>query len=136
MSAETKRVALTWSEGFVFKGGEPGGPETVIDGHNGVAPGPMLTLLLAAASCTGADVVSILEKMRVRVDRLTIEASGERRDTEPRRYTAIHFDYHIRGEGLDEAKATRAIDLSIRKYCSVLHSLAPDITITHGLSLG
>ena len=59
-----------------------------------------------------------------------------RREQEPRRYTAIHFEYHIRGDGIDEAKARRAIDLSITKYCSVLHSLAPDITITSGLTLG
>ncbi len=136
MTKETKRVALTWSDGLVFRGGEPGGPQTVIDGDNAAAPGPMLTLLLAGASCTGADVVSILEKMRVKVLELRIDASGERREEEPRRYTAIHLDYHLRGDGLDEAKASRAIDLSIRKYCSVLHSLAPDIRITHGLTLG
>jgi putative redox protein len=55
---------------------------------------------------------------------------------EPRRYTALHLEYHLRGDGLDEAKAQRAIELSITKYCSVVHSLAPDIRITHGLTLG
>jgi len=136
MTKETKRAHLRWSQGMVFTGGETGGPQTVVDGDNKAAPGPMMTLLLAAASCSGSDVVSILEKMRVKLLELRIEVSGERREEEPRRYTAIHLDYHLRGEGLDEAKATRAIDLSIRKYCSVLHSLAPDIRITHGLTLG
>ena len=32
--------------------------------------------------------------------------------------------------------AARAIELSVQKYCSVLHSLAPDISITHGFTLG
>jgi putative redox protein len=136
MTKETKRVHLRWSQGMVFSGGETGGPQTVVDGDNKAAPGPMMTLLLAAASCSGSDVVSILEKMRVKLLELQIEVSGERREEEPRRFTAIRLDYHLRGEGLDEAKATRAIDLSIRKYCSVLHSLAPDIRITHGLTLG
>ncbi len=136
MTRETKRVEVTWSTGLIFTGGEPGGPRTVVDGDNASAPGPMLTLLLAAASCSGADVVSILEKMRVKLLEFRIDVAGERREEDPRRYTAIHFDYHLRGEGLDEAKASRAIDLSIRKYCSVLHSLAPDISITHGLTLG
>jgi putative redox protein len=136
MSAETKRIELSWTGALRFRGGEPGGPAIAIDGDNAAAPGPMLTLLLAAASCSGADVVSILEKMRVKLTELRIEASGERRETNPRRYVALHFQYHIRGEGLDQAKATRAVDLSIEKYCSVLHSLAPDIRITHGLSLG
>ena len=136
MTKETKRVALTWSEGLVFKGGEAGGPQTAVDGDNRTAPGPMVTLLLAAAACSGSDIVSILEKMRVKLLECRIEVAGERAETEPRRYTAIHLDYHLRGDGLDEAKASRAIDLSIRKYCSVLHSLAPDISITHGLTLG
>jgi putative redox protein len=136
MTEETKRITLSWSEGLLFRGGEPGGPETVVDGDNAAAPGPMLTLLLAAAGCTGADVVGILQKMRVRLLELRLEVAGRRRETEPRRYTAIHFEYHLRGEGLDETKAKRAIDLSIDKYCSVIHSLAPDITITHGLTLG
>jgi putative redox protein len=136
MTKETKRLEVRWSEGLVFKGGESGGPQTVVDGDNKAAPGPMLTLLLAAASCTGADVVSILEKMRVKLIELRIEVAGERKEEDPRRFTAIHLDYHLRGDGLDEGKASRAIDLSIRKYCSVLHSLASDIRITHGLTLG
>ena len=40
------------------------------------------------------------------------------------------------GDGLNEAKARRAIDLSHQKYCSVLHSLKSDIAITYDLSLG
>jgi putative redox protein len=74
--------------------------------------------------------------MRVTLQELRIEASGDRREQDPRRYTSIHLEYHLRGDGLDEGKARRAIDLSITKYCSVVHSLAPDIRITHGLSLG
>jgi putative redox protein len=136
VTVETKRVSLHWREGLVFRGGEPGGPETTIDGDNAIAPGPMLTLLLAAAACTGADVVLVLKKMRVSLREFRLEASGERREEEPRRYTAIHLQYHLAGAGLDEPKARRAIDLSIEKYCSVLHSLAPDIRITSGLSLG
>ena len=124
MTAETKHISLGWTGGLVFRGGEPGGPETTIDGDNEAAPGPMLTLLLAAAACTGADVVVILEKMRVTLRELRIEASGVRREQEPRRYTGLHLEYHLRGEGLDEAKARRAVDLSITKYCSVVSSLA------------
>jgi putative redox protein len=135
MTIETKRVSLAWQERLIFRGGEVGGPQTTVDGDNATAPGPMLTLLLAAASCTGADVVVILEKMRATLHEFRIEASGVRREQEPRRYTAIHFEYHIRGDGINEAKARRAIDLSVTKYCSVLHSLAPDITITSGLTL-
>lgn len=132
---ETKRISLTWREGLQFTGGAPGGPTTAIDGDNAAAPGPMLTLLLAAASCSGSDVVIILQKMRVKLRELRIEVAGERRDEDPRRYVAIHFEYQMAGEGLDETKARRAVALSLEKYCSVIHSLAPDIRITHAISL-
>jgi putative redox protein len=95
----------------------------------------VLALLLAAASCTGSDVVMILEKMRVGLRKLRIEVHGTRREEPPRRYTAIRFEFHLAGEGLDEARARRAIDLSLEKYCSVVASLAPDIAISYGLTL-
>ncbi|HEX5962747.1 MAG TPA: OsmC family protein [Gemmatimonadales bacterium] len=132
---ETKRASLVWQEGLRFVGGESEGPSTTVDGDNAVAPGPMLTLLLAAASCSGSDVVLILQKMRVQLRELRIDVSGVRREQEPRRYTAIHLDYHLSGEGLDQAKATRAVTLSVEKYCSVIHSLAPDIVVTHAVSV-
>lgn len=128
-------MVLDWERAMLFRGGEPAGPRVVIDGDNGEAPGPMLTLLLAAASCTGSDLVLILEKMRVGLRTLRIEVHGTRREETPRRYTAIRFDFHLAGEGLDESKARRAIDLSLEKYCSVVASLAPDIAISYGLTL-
>jgi putative redox protein len=136
MAREIKHATLTWQDGLRFIGGEPGGPTITVDGDNQQGPGPMLTLLLAAAACSGSDVVSILEKMRVGLRELRIEVSGTRREEQPRRYVAIHLDYRIGGEDIDPAKARRAIDLSLEKYCSVIHSLAPDIAITYALSLG
>jgi putative redox protein len=136
MAREVKHAVLTWQEqGLRFVGGEPGGPSITIDGDNQKGPGPMLTLLLAAAACTGSDVIAILQKMRVGFREFRIEASGTRREEEPRRFVAIHLEYHLRGDAVDPAKARRAIDLSLEKYCSVIHSLAPDIAITYALSL-
>jgi putative redox protein len=135
VTSETKQVRLVWREALLFRGGEPGGPETVIDGDNAEAPGPMLQLLLSAAACSGSDVVTILEKMRVRLRSFRIEASGVRRAEEPRRYLSLHLEYYLSGDRLDRDKATRAVELSVTKYCSVIHSLASDIRITHGISL-
>ncbi len=133
---ETKHVELTWTGGLRFEGGEPGGPVSQVDGDNATAPGPMLQVLLAAASCSAADVVDILEKMREKLVSLEVEGWGDRRDEPPRRYTALRFRFRVRGESLSEAKVRRAIDLSLEKYCSVLHSLAPDIPVSYELDLG
>jgi putative redox protein len=135
MAGETKRVAVVWEGGMRFRGGEPGGPTTLVDADNADAPGPMLTLLLAAAACTGADVVAILEKMRAGLESLRIEVTGARREEVPRRFVSIRFAFHARGGALDEAKVRRAITLSLEKYCSVVHSLAPDIAVEYDLHL-
>jgi putative redox protein len=136
MTAEVKRATLVWEEDLIFRGGAAdGSPQTVIDGDNTAGPGPMLTLLLAAAACSGSDVVVILRKMRVALRAFRIEASGVRREQDPKRFTALHLEYHLAGEGLDEGRARRAIDLSLEKYCSVMASLAPDTRITYGLTL-
>jgi putative redox protein len=136
MARETKRATVIWQQGLRFAGSEAGGPAITVDGDNVMGPGPMLTLLLAAAACSGSDVVLILEKMKVDLRQLRIEVVGTRREEEPRRYVAIHLDYHLSGPGIDPGKARRAIDLSLEKYCSVIHSLAPNIAITYALSLG
>jgi putative redox protein len=135
-AGETKHAVLQWVGGMRFDAGAVSGPVIRVDGDNETGPGPMTTLLLAIAGCSGSDVVSILEKMRVRLAAFSIEIAGTRRVTEPRRYVAVHLVYRLRGEGLDEARARRAIDLSIEKYCSVMHSLAADLRITYDLALG
>lgn len=136
MAGEIKRATLTWQQGLRFTGSEPNGPAITVDGDNIMGPGPMLTLLVAAAACSGSDVVVILEKMRVNLRELRIEVAGTRRAEEPRHYVAIHLDYHLGGDRIDPVKARKAIDLSLGKYCSVIHSLAPDIAVTYALSMG
>jgi putative redox protein len=129
-----RAVRLTWSgSGMRFTGGgvAPPSPSVVVDGDGAAGPSPMQTLLLAAGSCAGSDVVSILAKMRVGLEALTVEVEGIRRDEEPRRYIAIRYRFTLRGNGLDAAKAERAVALSLEKYCSVIHSMAPDIAVRH-----
>jgi putative redox protein len=135
MAQDIKRITLRWLGDEHFEGGEEPGMKMTVDGHNQAAPSPVIFLLMAVAGCTGADITAILKKMRVALSGFRIDAVGTRREAEPRRYVAIHLVYHLSGEGLDEAKARRAIDLSIEKYCSVLHSLASDIRLTYELDL-
>ncbi len=128
-------VSVRWRDGLVFEGGPAGRPAVVVDGKSREATSPVELLLVAAASCTAADIVGILEKMRVKLRALEIGVRGARRDEEPRRYTAIHFDFAVSGDGADETKVRRAIDLSIEKYCSVLASLAPDIPVDYAVRI-
>jgi putative redox protein len=79
--------------------------------------------------------VIILQKQRVQLESLEISVRGTRRETEPRRYTAIAFHVAVRGAGADDVKVRRAIDLSLEKYCSVVASLAPDIALSYDVAI-
>jgi len=130
-----REVAMRWRERLLFDGGASGRPAILVDGDGAAATSPVELLLLAAATCAASDVVVILQKQRVALRALDVAVQGTRRETEPRRYTAIHFRFVIAGEDADEAKARRAIDLSLEKYCSVVASLASDIRVTYDVAL-
>ena len=132
---KTAEVSVRWKQQLQFEGGSAGKPPILVDGDTRVATSPVELLLVAAATCTAADIVIILEKQRVKVAALEIMVRGTRRETDPKRYTAIVFHFTIRGEGADETKARRAIDLSFEKYCSVVASLAPDISISYDVTI-
>ncbi len=136
MAHNVREVTMRWRERLVFEGGPPGRPAILVDGDGAAAGSPVELLLLAAATCSAADVVSILQKMRVQLGSLEVAVRGTRRDREPRRFTTLHFRFAIAGEGANETNARRAIDLSLEKYCSVVASLAPDIRITYDIALG
>lgn len=135
MASRVAEIHMRWLEGLRFDGGASGRPAIVVDGDSVVATSPIELLLLAAATCSGADVVSILKKQRVVLKSLEVTAQGTRREEHPRRFTELRFHFTIAGAGLDEAKVRRAIDLSLEKYCSVAASLAPDIRVTYDVTL-
>ena len=131
-------VTMDWlGDGLKFRGrgSEPESPEVIIDGDSEQGPSPMLALLLAAGGCSGSDVVHILTKMRQPPTALSIEVSGLRRDEEPKRFVDLHMLFKVRGEDLDRSKVEHAVSLSIEKYCSVVHSLAPDIAVSYDIEI-
>jgi putative redox protein len=135
MAGRPPEVQVRWREGLLFEGGPLGRPPILVDGDSVAAASPVELLLLAAATCSAADVVSILVKQRVALQSLEVVVQGTRREEQPRRYTALRFHFTIAGAGADENKARRAIDLSLEKYCSVVASLAPDIPVTYDVTL-
>jgi putative redox protein len=133
--ARTAEVIMRWTEELRFEGAGTGRPAIAVDGDGKIATSPVELLLLAAATCTATDVVIILKKQRVELATLEVAVRGTRREEQPRRYTAIAFDFTVRGAGADETKVRRAIDLSLEKYCSVVASLAPDIQIRYDVRI-
>jgi putative redox protein len=91
---------------------------------------PIELVLMALGGCSGIDVELMLRKMRVPVRDFRVQVSGERAETEPRKYTKIHLAYHFWGEDLPRNKLERAVRLSEDKHCSVTHTINESVTMT------
>jgi putative redox protein len=115
----------------MFHGSGASGVPLVLDGDSVQGTSPMETLLLAVGGCMAIDVLVILEKSRVPVTALSLVAEGLRAESDPKRFESMRLIYEIEGpEEEHEPRLTRAIDLSRDKYCSVLHTLRPDLELT------
>lgn len=100
-----------------------------IGGYN-TAPSPTELLLMSHAGCTAIDIVELLKKMRQPLVHLEMEVDGQRAEGEiPRVFRQIHLHYIIYGD-VAPAKAERAIELSVQKYCTVSKMIDQVATIT------
>jgi len=99
------------------------------NGQRKSAASPLELLLIAVGGCTGADVISILQKKRENVTDYRIQVHGERREEHPKSYRRIEIKHILRGRGLSEEAVAHAIELSDKKYCSVSATLRPTAEI-------
>lgn len=119
---------LVWAGDLRF-GATSGTTAIVLDGDSIAGPSPMQVLAEALAGCMAIDVVMILQKGRHPLTGLRVSFRGDRAPEPPRRFTSADLTFHITGD-VPAAAVERAIALSRQTYCSVLHSLRPDIPLT------
>ena len=118
---------LVWAGGLEF-GATSGSTAIVLDSDGAAGPSPMQLLAEALAGCMAIDVVLILTKGRHPLTSLRVSFSGERAPEPPRRLVNATLAFHV-GGNVPAAAVERAIDLSRQTYCSVWHSLKPDIVL-------
>jgi len=128
-------VHATWRGERRYEIGRPGGPSVTVDAAGEAGLGPVDTMLGALAACTAIDVVDYLAKRRTPVSRVDVRVDAERRPTAPRRVLEARLEFTIDGEGIDFTHAERAIALSFQTYCSISHTLAPDVRLESRLVL-
>ena len=96
---------------------------------------PMELILMALGSCSVFDLNTILEKQRQQIHDIKVEVEGKRREAIPNIFTHIHINFILKGE-IDEAKAQKAAELAVKKYCSVHDMLAAGgVEITYSLKI-
>lgn len=118
MQCDTK-----WQNGLNFKASMRG-HEFQMDtkkesGGQDKGPTPKEVLLASICACSGMDVVSILQKMRVNLVSCEISADTETTEGYPSVFKEVKLKFKIAGSDIKPEQAIKAVTLSMTKYCGV-----------------
>ena len=107
---------------------------TAIGGVNG-GMRPMQLLLASLGGCSTIDVISILTKQKQTLEDIQVEVDGERDEEQvPAVFKTIHVTFKLTGD-LDREKVSKAVSLSMDKYCSVAKMLEKTAKITYDFTI-
>ncbi len=120
---EKVTIHADWQSGMMFET-ELNGHKLIMDaaesnGGTNKGPRPKPLMLAALAGCTGMDVVSILQKMRVEVSKFRIWIEALQTEEHPKHYAEIKIIYEFTGKDLPMDKLEKAVNLSEERYCGV-----------------
>jgi putative redox protein len=132
--SEKHSIKSEWIGGMAFEA-DVYGHKVIMDapiagGGQDLGSSPKKLQLVALSGCTGMDVVSILQKMRVDIEKLNIEVQGDVADEHPKYYTKMHVIYEFTGKNLPMDKLEKAVKMSEETYCGVeaLYRKAIEVT--------
>jgi len=96
---------------------------------------PMQLLLAGLGSCSSIDIISILKKQKQPLEDLRVVVDGEREKNKiPSLFSEIHVHFIFKGN-LEEKKVKRAVDLSMKTYCSVTKTLEKTAAISYSYEI-
>jgi putative redox protein len=116
-------VNVTWGKNMKFIA-DVDGHQVILDAGESVGgknegPRPKSLMMVALAGCTGMDVISILNKMKVVVTFFNVRVEGETKEDHPKKFTKMNIIYEISGPEVEFEKVKKAVELSVEKYCGV-----------------
>jgi len=103
---------------------------SIENGGKDKGPRPKGLLLTALLGCTGMDVASLFQKMKIPVESFSLEASSETTEEHPKVFKDIVLSYYFTGKVEDRlSDIIKAIKLSQDKYCGVSAMLKKNSSI-------
>ena len=112
-------VKASWKGKSKFEAETPGGTITMSASEDG-GLGPKALMLDALVGCTGIDIIFLIDKMRLKVSDVKLEATAKLTEEHPKYYDKVKVTYHFFGDELDKTKLEKAVNLSAEKYCGVM----------------
>ncbi|WP_078592423.1 OsmC family protein [Evansella clarkii] len=95
---------------------------------------PYQLMVSSVAVCSGGVLRKVLEKQRMTISELTVEADVERNPEEANRLTKIHLHYTISGENLNEKKIDKAMELA-QKNCPMAQTIIASVELTESFEI-
>ncbi len=89
------------------------------DGGEDSGPSPKKLMLASLAGCTGIDIVSILNKMKVEFTDFSIGVHAALSAEHPKIYNYVKITYKIKVAEENKSKMIKAVSLSTETYCGV-----------------
>ncbi|MBC7350589.1 MAG: OsmC family protein [Candidatus Aminicenantes bacterium] len=132
-------ITADWLDGMAFEA-EVNGHKIIMDAEPEVGgqdrgPRPKPLMLVSLAGCTGMDVISILQKMRVPVEKFRLIVQGDLTSEHPKHFYKMHIIYEFTGRNLPFEKLKQAIELSQEKYCGVSATYKKALELTYEIKV-
>jgi putative redox protein len=105
-----------------------GEAQLLMDSPPEAGPTPVQTLAFALAGCMAMDVALVMQRGRLPMKALRARLVAERAPSDPRRLLRVDLHFTVAGD-VPPDRVERALQLSRDTYCSVWHSLRPDIEL-------
>jgi putative redox protein len=128
------RTITTWIGDQQFESSHEGN-KIRVDGNKKEGHGPKALLLSALAACSGIDVVEILQKMRIEFSDFSIEVETEQTTEHPKVFKDILAIFRMKTNPANREKISKAIELSLEKYCGVSAMLRKNSRINYKLEV-
>ncbi|MCD6202034.1 MAG: OsmC family protein [Bacteroidales bacterium] len=132
-------INVSWIDGLAFET-ELNGHKIILDAEDNVGgkdrgPRPKPLMMVSLAGCTGMDVVSILQKMRVEIQKFNVKVEAEVTEEHPKHYTKMHIIYEFWGHDLPMDKLDKAVNLSQDRYCGVSYLYRKVMELTYEIKV-
>lgn len=101
--------------------------------NGGTRPKPLL--LVALAGCTGMDIASLAQKMRVEIKTFEMDVQAQQSEEHPIVFTSITLIYRFTAKEEDRDKIVKMVTLSQERYCGVAAMLSRATELNYRIEL-
>lgn|SRR5699024_2421386 len=108
--------------------------QLTISGNEDYGFRPFQLMVSAIASCSGSVFKRVLEKQRVEIESLSVNASVHRNEKEANRLEQIDLVFKVKGKNLNQKKLEKSLAIS-SKNCAMVRTVENSITINETIEI-